>query len=174
METKEIKNDYDFFELFLKLYKEKSIEINWRKNGLGIYMGKDTHIENIQQFRKYASKLLEATKNKVTDGKIDIKYDKYVDQLIECDEDIVADIIARCKSNANICNVFDHEILTKRNKNLDIKGFSALINFSYEKPSNGEALSDQITFEFSIKDLKLLYENIGNIIENINKLNNSR
>lgn len=166
----------NYFNIFMELYRENQVRISLRKNSYAVSFDDEPidRIDNKKEFRDFVSKLFNTLRRKVLRLKIDEghdMYEKYVDSLLEHDPEIRADIITRCMSNINICNNISYEILTKRNEDLEVECYSLLVNLNLEKPNLGKDILEQINFELSIKDLRLLHRNLEEAIGEIEKLN---
>lgn len=161
-----------FFKLFLELYTEKKIDINFTFGSFALLTdnGDDT-LKNMEkkEFKKFESfyvDLIKQLKRKVIfDEKVD--YDEYVDKLLQTNKDLYNDIYVRGTSGLNLCDSIRYELLTRRDEDLKIKTYSTLITLNIE--GLNEAKSQQ-TLELSISDLKKLKELAENSINDIEKL----
>lgn len=169
----------DKFKIFMRLYEAKKIQLRFGRSSFAIMFSDEAKKEipsdekEEKEFRNFVSSLLNGLRQKIIEGKLDqeySKYEKYIDDLLRHDSEIKDDIITRIKSNVNICHDISYEILTKRNKNLDVECFSALINLNLEKPHPRKDILEPINFELSVKDLKLFQSVLEDAIEDINSL----
>ncbi|WP_123053167.1 hypothetical protein [Clostridium sp. JN-1] len=169
MEDNEIEQ---YFNILLENYRSGKFKISWRPKS--VFIADDINFNDAHEekgFREFVSKFVDALRDRVFENKNDEKYSKYVNTFLEEDKYLKDDMQTRCTSISNLCNFFNIEILTKRDRNQNTKCYSALVNMNLQKPClEGKPIIEPITFELSIRDLKTFSDSLEDTIRNIEKL----
>lgn len=160
----------EYFKLLSENFKDNKFVISWRQDKL-VIIDRIDYSDSIDkgEFKDFVSEFTEALRDSALSCEVDSKYLSYVDKFFYENKDVKDDIITRCTSNLDICNLFGIEILTKR-VDLKPKCFSALFNFTLQKPNPEKEVSDQFVFELSLRDLKTLSKALEETIKDIEEL----
>lgn len=164
----------EMFNKFSKLYKEKKIKLIFFKDAYSISIKADEIItineEEKEAFNEFCSNFTNCLKEKIVDKEINEEYDELVEKFIKDNKYIRSEIITKTTSNLNTVFSIDHEILTKRDKELEENSLSVAVNLNFKRPVYRDSSFEQINFELSLKDLHDLQNEINTIFNDIDKL----
>jgi|GEM_PF-7056130 len=178
---KQIEKFEDYLEIFIQLYNDKKIDINWRDNPMtfrtdvdfGSYLKTIDPTLNEKEFIGSIFRILRISKKITTESENEIKEDQEIIDLVSekflYDSDFKSNIASKILTNGNYIDDFNYEVLTKRDKNNpeNILGYSALLNIDYKNSTKDK---EKILLELSEEELSVLIDKLQEVKQDIKVL----